>query len=191
MVFDSDNLPEMAQRTLIWDHRDENPKRIRIASLHDLAGRFPQKMEVVDVGKMSSDEVTAIQYENLRRQQANDIFNVLQHHQSELEKWQDSQRSRGIEMPNDPKTQSTPSQDVVNIPYYRPKKLTAQRYDEIKQYLIDNCEDLAIDLMDPELELTENVFRKYILKQGNFDLEVDEWRAFLISCQEEHQTLFR
>jgi len=72
-----------------------------------------------------------------------------------------------------------------NIPYYRPS-ITPQRYREIRQFLIGNHQDLARDNMDLDLELSENVLRKYILTPGNFALEVDEWRASLISCPEEH-----
>jgi hypothetical protein len=178
----------------MYDNSEKIPSKTRIESLYDLADRFPQKMEVIDTGTMSAEEIAAKKIENERRQQANDIFNALQHGQSELRKWQAAQKSKDAKKPDEPddgpKPGSTPSQDPTNIPYYRPKKLTAQRFDEIKQYLIYNRDDLAIDSMDPEFEMRENVFRKYILKQGNFDLGIDEWRAFLISCQEEHKILF-
>ncbi|TEY83158.1 hypothetical protein BOTCAL_0025g00170 [Botryotinia calthae] len=56
------------------------------------------------------------------------------------------------------------------------------RYDEIKNYLINQKRELAIDTM--KFRMPEHTLHQYIRRNGGIDLSADEWRKFLLNSTE-------
>lgn len=56
------------------------------------------------------------------------------------------------------------------------------RYDEIRNYLINQRRELAIDTM--KFRMPEHTLHQYIRRNGGIDLSAEEWRGFLLNCNE-------
>ncbi|KAF5874365.1 uncharacterized protein Bfra_004370 [Botrytis fragariae] len=56
------------------------------------------------------------------------------------------------------------------------------RYDEIKNYLINQKRELAIDTM--RFRMPEHTLHQYIRRNGGIDLSAEEWREFLLNSSE-------
>ncbi|KAF7872441.1 hypothetical protein EAF04_003362 [Stromatinia cepivora] len=56
------------------------------------------------------------------------------------------------------------------------------RYDEIKNYLINQKRELAIDTM--KFRMPEHTLHQYICRNGGINLSTEEWRGFLLNCTE-------
>ncbi|KAK6610112.1 hypothetical protein H4I95_03171 [Botrytis cinerea] len=56
------------------------------------------------------------------------------------------------------------------------------RYDEIKNYLINQKRELAIDTM--KFRMPEHTLHQYIRRNGGIDLSAEEWRRFLLNSTE-------
>ncbi|EMR85672.1 hypothetical protein BcDW1_5671 [Botrytis cinerea BcDW1] len=56
------------------------------------------------------------------------------------------------------------------------------RYDEIKNYLINQKRELAIDTM--KFRMPEHTLHQYIRRNGGIDLSAEEWRKFLLNSTE-------
>lgn len=56
------------------------------------------------------------------------------------------------------------------------------RYDEIRNYLINQKRELAIDTM--KFRMPEHTLHQYIRRNGGIDLSAEEWREFLLNSSE-------
>jgi hypothetical protein len=141
-------------------------------------GKNPPKMIPIDESKMSPTQQRRAKKENRRRAYANRILDSAEipHGvpEDEGERLETLARYKYNEY----------NVATDTVPFYRPY-ISRKRYNEICKYLIDHYLDLALDTL--YFETKEHVMLSHIIEQDNFELEPNEWRAFLIRCQEENK----
>jgi len=163
-----------------FDTRNKSWEEAKGKSQHktpEYMGKAP-KLIPIDESRMSLVQQQRAEKENSRRVYVNRILDKAENPrgvpQNEDERLEKLARYNYNE--NDMATKS--------VPFYRPH-ISSRRYNEIGNYLIDHYLDLALDTL--YFEINEHVFMSHIMKQGNLDMDPNEWRAFLIRCNEENR----
>jgi len=131
---------------------------------------------LIDAATMSESNIEAAKAENLRRDQAQRIMNLFLSHQERSRTQQSLQQQTQVTFV----TANIPSGTAQSVPSDNYQGPPCPRFEEIKQWMLDNEEALAIFTW--QFLMGENVMLAHILRIGTLALHPNEWRAFLIQC---------
>ncbi|CAD6443668.1 867892e6-dbc8-46d5-bfbf-774fe39b6e0c-CDS [Sclerotinia trifoliorum] len=134
---------------------------------------------IVGVGPMNQVQNIALWLRNSYKQRAYQIRDALIAH-GNLESsfpvayWPPSLPPDDYE-DDDDEGEDEEDEDNEEVPF-------CLRYDEIKNYLINQKRELAIDTM--KFRMPEHTLHQYIRRNGGINLSAEEWREFLLTCTE-------
>jgi hypothetical protein len=136
------------------------------------------------------EDLLYTQYENARRAQARNVLDLIDLRQEQrVERAKEQQKilqnhDHGDKIEKQPVDQSN---FAIGPPFYRPE-ISTKRYTEIRNHLFALYDDLALATM--YFPISEHLLLSYILAEDESSMNPNEWRAFLIRCENE-QNLFR